>query len=203
MFNINQIPYKTKILSVVFLFLSSLAFGQTKMKLYFNNGDIKEGAYEIKLSSIIYSKPKKNKGKKIKKERYYVRRDIRKFDIYKCGDTIHYRHIDTKKYATSKEIKKKLAQLIYSGNKLEIYYVGEGLYQAGTFGSYYEKYVKKKGEKIAYNMGYIYGAGQRGIKKRVRDYFTDCPDLINIVNENKIKKNDLLEIVKFYEGNCN
>ena len=51
-------------------------------------------------------------------------------------------------------------------------------------------------------MGYIYGAGQRGIKKRVRDYFTDCPTLINKVDTNEIPKKEIEEIVLFYELKC-
>lgn len=49
-------------------------------------------------------------------------------------------------------------------------------------------FVKRTNEDVALNMGYIFGAGQRGIKKRVREYFTDCNDLITKVNKIKIKK---------------
>lgn len=62
--------------------------------------------------------------------------------------------------------------------------------------------MKKNEDTIAYNLGYIYGVQARGILKRVEDYFTDCPQLIDLVKNNKIKKTETIKMVEFYEKNC-
>ena len=90
-----------------------------------------------------------------------------------------------------------------------MYYIAETIHSGGAIGvftmsyGYKETYIKKSKDSIAYNMGYIYGAGERGIKKRVRDYFYDCPKLVELVDNDNIDKHNTFQIVKYYEENCN
>lgn len=97
---------------------------------------------------------------------------------------------------------------MFKGSKIDLYYVPVYIYQGGTTGLFttlrggYESFVRRKNDKVSYNMGYIYGAGQRGIKKRVKDYFTDCPLLIEKVMNDEIPKKETNKIVLFYELNC-
>ncbi len=187
------------------MFVAS-SFSQTKMKITLNNGIIKSGYYNLKTMTLGYpSKPKIISTKT--KEKYNID-DIESIIMYTETDSAYFEVIQTKKYTSTKKAELKLGQVLYQGNYIEVYAVSEIVYQGGAIGvmttanPYNEKYVKRKNDEIAYNMGYIYGAGQRGIKKRVRDYFTDCPILIEKVDNNEIDKEETLEIALFYENNC-
>lgn len=176
------------------------------MKITLNNGEIKSGIYNIK--NMILNFPSKTKIISIKGREKYKLDEIKNIMMYTETDSIYFEVILTKKYFDSKKLIKKLGQVGLIGNKINLYYVSEVLYQGGaveiytTVDSYNEKYLKKGNDSVAYNMGYIYGAGQRGIKKRVRDYFTDCPILIEKINNNEIPKNETMKIALFYEENC-
>jgi len=122
--------------------------------------------------------------------------------------TVKYEVIHVKKYFDSSKVKLKLRQIGLKGNRIELFYVSEYVYQGGAttainiVDSYHERYLKKTNTQVAYNMGYIYGAGQRGVKKRVRDFFRDCPSLIEKVESNEISKKETMEIALFYENEC-
>lgn len=193
-------------LTLILSFLTFNLFSQNRMKITLNNGKIKSGTYKIK--SMSFGFPTKTKIISTQGREKYTLKEIDNIMVYTETDSVYLEAIQTKKYLNTKKINNKLAQIGYDGEKIKLYYVSEILYQGGaignftTVGSYNEKYVKRTNDKIAYNMGYIYGAGQRGIKKRVRDYFTDCPRLIETVEKNKIEKDDTLKIALFYEENC-
>lgn len=44
--------------------------------------------------------------------------------------------------------------------------------------------------------------GKRHYKKTVNDFFKDCPELISQVEEGEMKRNRMIEIIKFYNENC-
>jgi hypothetical protein len=173
------------------------------MKITLNNGKVKTGIYQIKNSHLGFP----SKTRIVSKKEKYKIDNIKTVVIYSESDSIFMKVIPTKKYLNSK-VKKKLAQIEFIGKKIELYYVPEIIYSGGTVGffittnGYFEKYVRRKNNDIAYNMGYIYGAGERGIKKRVRDYFKDCPKLIEKINNNEIPKKETIKIAQFYENNC-
>lgn len=179
---------------------------QSKMKITLNDGSVKYGEYWVKVMSLGFAtKPKIISMNS--KEKYRLD-EINNVVMYEENDSIFFKVIDVKKYLNSKKSEKKLGRVDYLGPKMELYNVSEVLYQGGAIGlgtdvsSYGEKYVKRLGDSIAYNMGFIYGVGQRGIKKRLRDYFTDCPELIQKVDSDVIAKHETREIVLFYEENC-
>lgn len=173
------------------------------MKITLNNGEIKTGIYEIKNTRLNFH----SKTRIVSKKEKYKIDNIKNVVIYSENDSIFMKVIATKKYLNSKT-KNKLAQIAFIGKKIELYYVSEIMYSGGaislfiTTSGYFEKYVKRKNEEMAYNMGYIYGAGQRGIKKRVRDYFKECPKLIEKIDNNEIPKKETIKIAQFYENNC-
>ena len=193
-----------KNLSIILLFiLSQSILSQKKMKITLNNGEIKTGIYEIKNTRLNFH----SKTRIVSKKEKYKIDNIKNVVIYSENDSIFMKVIATKKYLNSKT-KNKLAQIAFIGKKIELYYVSEIMYSGGaislfiTTSGYFEKYVKRKNEEMAYNMGYIYGAGQRGIKKRVRDYFKECPKLIEKIDNNEIPKKETIKIAQFYENNC-
>ena len=208
--NTSYLKLKSKIfLYFTLLFISFNSLGQinVKMKVTFNNGKIDTGLYSIQRRTFIAGIPKTRVVSKKTRQKYKLNK-IKNIIMYSGNDSIYFEVIKTKKYIKSKKAKNKLVQIGYVGNKIELFYASEFIYQGGSVGSinvssYYETYVRRKNENIAYNMGYIYGAAQRGIKKRVREYFIDCPLLIEKVNNNEIPKKETLKIAKFYENNCN
>lgn len=176
------------------------------MKITLNNGTIKTGAYEVKNMTLGYAiKPRIISTTSMEK---YRLEDIRCIIMYTPTDSVCYEVIPVKKYIDSNKTELKLGQVGFKGESIELFYVSEISYHGGaigsfiTAGSYYQTYVKRLNDKLAYNMGYIYGAGQKGIKKRVRDFFTDCPELIQKVEDNEIPKAETLKIALFYENNC-
>lgn len=197
---------KNLILFLAPFFFTTIIFGQTKMKITLSNGDEKHGEYWLKMDHLGF--PVKPKLISLNTNEKYKLDKIKNVVMYNDKDSTLFKVIETKKYLNSKKIVKKLGRIDYIGDSIRLYNVYELLYQGGAIGlvttvdSYGEKYVQRKNDSIAYNMGFIYGAGQRGVKKRVRDYFIDCPELIEKVNNNEIPKRDTKKIVLFYEENC-
>ena len=59
----------------------------------------------------------------------------------------------------------------------------------------YEVFIKRKNKKHTYNIGCIDGTGCIKIKKRLKDFFNDCPNLVQMIKKNKINNTH-----KFYKG---
>jgi len=190
---------------ILLLILNQNILSQNKMKITLNNGEIKTGVYEIKNTWMSFPSKTRIVSKK-GNEKYKIDK-IKNVIIYTENDSIFMKVISTRKYLNSK-IKKELAQVRFIGENIKLYYVSETITSGGAIGlfitssGYFEKYVMKKNDDIAYNMGYIYGAGQRGIKKRVRDYFKDCPKLVEKINNNEIPKKETFKIALYYENHC-
>ncbi|MFS4454820.1 hypothetical protein [Maribacter sp. 2304DJ31-5] len=197
---------KKKLLNATFCLMTLSLLGQVKMNLILKNGNIKTGTYKIKDNTLGWATKTKIISKNTNEK--YNLKDIRSLVMFINSDSIRYEVIKVKKYSDSKKTELKLGQVGLKGNRIELFYVSEYVYQGGavsnitTVGSYNEIYLKKKNAQIAYNMGYIYGAGQRGVKKRVREFFKDCSLLIEKVDKNEIPKKETMEIALFYENNC-
>lgn len=197
---------KKLISTLIFLLLAYPSFGQKEMKITFNNGEVKSGTYKIKDETLGWATQTRIISKKTKEK--YDLEDISSLILYTENDSINYEVIRVKKYLNSKTHELKLGQVCFKGKKIEVFTVSEYIYQGGSLpntvnvSSYHETYFKRTDETTAYNMGFIYGAGQRGIKKRVRDYFTDCRELIQKVDTNEIHKKESMQIALYYEKNC-
>ncbi|HBK71633.1 MAG TPA: hypothetical protein DDZ39_08275 [Flavobacteriaceae bacterium] len=63
-------------------------------------------------------------------------------------------------------------------------------------------YIAKENEEILTNLG-INGLefGKR-FKKNASNYFSDCPELVLKIQKKKFKKKHIVEVVKFYNENC-
>lgn len=197
---------KQKFLFLFLFFATTSSFGQEKMIITFNDGTQKTGEYIIRKPAFAESSSRMMVVTKDKRERYELDQ-FSSVEVHKDDKIFFYKVIDVKVNFNDQKTKKKLGLLAYSGEKVSVYYVAETVHTGGTVGMHmvsgsYETYIKRKKDEIAYNMGYIYGAAARGIKKRARDYFTDCPDLIQQLEDDIIKKEDIKAIAEFYEKNC-
>ncbi|MEY2867809.1 MAG: hypothetical protein RIR01_209 [Bacteroidota bacterium] len=198
----------TKIfLTFTFLFIVNCCFAQEKTMLFFKDGTTKTGIYKMRNKTLSNNSSSLVIVNKDTNEKYTLD-DINAAVIFKDSLKYYFEVIDVKKYFDDKKTQKKLGQLAYSSPKINMYYVAEIVNSGGAIGVFamsygtQNTYIMKNKEAVAYNMGYLYGAGQRGIKKRVRDYFFDCPRLVEMVDDNTIDKFDTLQMVKYYEENC-
>lgn len=151
---------KTKLLLIVLLFISFNSYSQLKLNVIFNDGTEKMDYYKTKGDELLCLSNNK---------RYHID-EIKEFTYYTEKDTTHYYVVDTKTYVNSKKSKKDIARKVYDGENIELYYIHYSWTTMHTnstmsFNSYDEAFVKRKGEKFVYNIGYIYGAGYKGIKK--------------------------------------
>lgn len=188
---------KTKFSLITLLLFSYNSYSQLKLNVIFNDGTEKMDYYETEGDELLALSNNK---------RFHID-EIKELTYYTEKDTTHYYVVETKTYVESKKSKKDIARKAYDGENIELYYIYYNWTKIHTnstmsFNSYDEAFVRRKGEEFVYNIGYIYGAGYKGIKKRVKEYFTDCPKLVEKVKQNKIKKNNSLEIVKYYDENC-
>lgn len=189
-----------------FCLLSFTLSAQVKMNITCTNGTFKSGFFTIKDNTLGWATKTKIISKN-SKEKYRLK-DIRSIVMFVDNDSVKYEVIQVKKYLDSKKVELKLGRIGFKGSAIELFYVSEYLYQGGgitnftTVEAYHEKYLKKKNALVAYNMGNLYGAGQRGVKKRVREFFSDCPDLIDKVETNEIPKKETMKMALFYESHC-
>lgn len=176
------------------------------MKITFKDGKETTGIFKISKPFFANSSSTIMLISKETKEKYTLD-EFSNVIVYGDKQFLYYEVIDVKINFSDKKTEKKLGLVAFAGNKMNVYYISETIHSGGTVGIHsvsgsFETYVKKLDDKVAYNMGYIYGAGARGIKKRVKDYFTDCPKLIENVENEVIKKEETIEMAKFYESNC-
>lgn len=197
---------KKNILLALLLLFTMIAVGQDKMTITLNDGTQKTGVFSIRKGTFSNSSSStklvsRNPTVKIPLE------DFVSVVVFKDSIELYYEVLNVKTNYNDKKTEKKLGLLAYAGPKMNVYFVAETIHSGGSFGVSFNSdtdniYVKKKTDATSYNMGYIYGAGPRGIKKRVRDYFADCPTLVQMVDDDVIDKTKTIEIVQFYEKNC-
>lgn len=65
-----------------------------------------------------------------------------------------------------------------------------------TYSNFNEFYVLREGEKIATPL--ITARISRSFKKRAKEYFFDCPELVQGLENRIYVKSDVKEVVKFY-----
>ena len=177
------------------------------MLITLKDGTQKEGFYSIKPAKYAIS-AFKIKGYK-NKERYGLK-DIKRVVVLKDGASYQFETVNTKKYTDSKTTKLKFGQVVYRGEKITLYETVETIYSGSAGGgfmvqsstNYQNSYAKKKNDDYAYNVGYIYGVAQKGIKKRLRAYFAECEKLVAKVDNDEIDKKNIKDIILFYENNC-
>ena len=195
-----------QLITTILLLTLLTSKAQNSMKIIFKDGTEKTGIYKMRKPTFANSSSKMMIVSNKTKEKYTLDQ-LEKVIVQTDSVPIVYEVIDVKINFNDKATEKKLGMVAYKGIKMDLYYVEETIHQGGigfmsSTSSSGEKYVKRSNDQIAYNMGYIYGVAARGIKKRVQDYFKDCPLLVSTVISDTIKKENTLDIVKFYEANC-
>lgn len=178
---------------------------------------IMNNSYSQKIDALIKFKDGKelrgifkssgNQLKSLKNKKKYDIDSMKEIIYFNAKDTIKYNIVDTKIYTTSKRSKRRLLRKVYEGKKLILYtitneYQYGGIVGMTSYGTFEGAYIQRKNEDFAFDMGYLYGVQFKGIKKRVKKFFQDCPELVRKVKKNEINKNETMKMVLFYEEKC-
>lgn len=114
-----------------------------------------------------------------------------------------------KLYYKYKRSKQGLGHKVYENDKLELFhmYFGSTLDRILLNNNYlynpnYEIFIRRKKDKYVYSIGCIDGYGCVKIFKRLKQFFYDCPELIKMVKDKKIDKQDIISIADFYNSSC-
>jgi hypothetical protein len=187
-----------KIIILILILLNLQTYSQLKVNIKLkNNKGIRTTVKQIgeKLISL-------------KTGKIYILNEIKEIKIFEQNLVKHFFILDVKSYKNSKRIQKGLGQKVYSNGEIELFRIrfNSNLKREfnfpKTFNNRYEVFIKRKNEDYAYNIGCIDGVGCKKIKKRLKDFFNDCPSLIRMIKKNKINKRDIIKIIGYYKESC-
>jgi hypothetical protein len=187
-----------KIIILILILLNLQTYSQLKVNIKLkNNKGIRTSVKQIgeKLISL-------------KTGKIYILNEIKEIKIFEQNLVKHFFILDVKSYKNSKRIQKGLGQKVYSNGEIELFRIrfNSNLKREfnfpKTFNNRYEVFIKRKNEDYAYNIGCIDGVGCKKIKKRLKDFFNDCPSLIRMIKKNKINKRDIIKIIGYYKESC-
>ena len=186
-----------KIILLNLLFFSSLlSFAQVSVTIKLkNNQEIKDSVKQIGIELIS-----------LKTDKKYNLNEISDIKVFNKKKTKHYYILDVKSHKNSKRVQKGLGTKVYSNGNIELYFISFSYNiknnQRIIYNSNTEIFIKRKNSKYTYNIGCIDGAGCKNIKKRLYDFFSDCPSLIERIKKNQIKERNIKKIIDYYVESC-
>lgn len=187
-----------KIILLIFLLSSLFSSAQVRVSLNLkNNLEIKDSIKQI--GEILIS---------LKTDKKYKLNDVSEIKIYEKKKSKHYYILDVKSHKRSKQVQKGLGTKVFSNRNIELYFISFGFnikninYQRKFYDSNTEVFIKRKNSKYTYNIGCIDGVGCKNIKKRIYDFFSDCPSLIEKVKKNQINERNIKKIIDYYIESC-
>lgn len=187
-----------KIILLIFLLSSLFSSAQVRVSLKLkNNLEIKDSIKQI--GEILIS---------LKTDKKYKLNDVSEIKIYEKKRSKHYYILDVKSHKRSKQVQKGLGTKVFSNRNIELYFISFGFnikninYQRKFYDSNTEVFIKRKNSKYTFNIGCIDGVGCKNIKKRIYDFFSDCPSLIEKVKKNQINERNIKKIIDYYIESC-
>ena len=159
--------------------------------IVFADGTEKTGDYVFRYTGMgmnPFIKDKKTKEK-------YNPEDILSFKTTEYGETIVYYSIEVKETVDDKKTTRRWGTIVYENRKVKLFSVLNNYVANDT-------YMLRKTDTVAFNIGYIYGADARPFRRRIREYFTDCPELVSRVEKGDFHNTDTIKIAQFYDENC-
>ncbi len=175
-----------------------MSFSQVRVTIKLkNNQEIKDSVKQIgeKLISL-------------KTDEKYKLNDVSDIKVFNKKKIKHYYILDVKSYKNSKRIQKGLGTKVYSKGTIELYFILFGsniknnFDQRKIYNSKTEVFIKRKNSKYTYNIGCIDGVGCKNIKKRLYNFFNDCPSLLERIKKNQIKERNIKKIIDYYVESC-
>lgn len=196
--------YKFPILLLLFLFfISSNVFSQKKKCiLYFNDNTTIEGLGKIRSDGAIKFKLNDDSDSKI-----YAADLIDKIKINENGLTQTYRYKKEKgNFPLWLKVIVEGKVNLYKNDISGFYFgptgaAGFGAPMAMSSGPVIYYYVSHEGDTEVFKITSI-GNFSKNFKKAASEFFKDCPVLVEKVNAKTFKKDDIEEVVHFYNKNC-
>lgn len=199
-----------KKLILLILFMStSICFGQISLitrytpnsKIIFRDGSSVTGFVKIdNFNRVKFKKDKKDKKEVYQPSAVYRvyfdgnNGEIKEFIIEKGYSHYEIYDVISEGYLT-------LYSKTYTYNNMHM--GPNGQMMGGGTSSSTSYYIKRKFEEEATFFLSFGSIPPKRFKKVVRDYFKDCPALVEKVNNKEFKKKHMDEIVAFYNQNCN
>jgi len=186
--------------------LQTITGQKCEATLYFKDGTVLKGYGKLKINGVVKfrktldEKPKKHDFVVLEKMETTINEDSKVFVQVKVKNKEKLEILDL-------EIKGKLNLYIkinqgynhnFSGNFEQ---GGMSIPTGVNFYSIQNYYVKRKDENQAFHLG-SNQAFSKNFKKAASLYFSDCPELVNKIENKVYKKKDLKRIIKFYNENC-
>ncbi|WP_452598669.1 hypothetical protein [Pontimicrobium sp. MEBiC01747] len=167
------------------------SYSQKRVTVTKKDGKVISGYGKVTKTGVKYKATKKGKYKMISSS------EIDKVVLKNKKITTKY------VYRPLKEGKKtKLMDLVYAGNKIELYELYLGTARGPNVSMQVVRYyVKRKDEKAVtmIRSGAVMG---KSFKKRAEAYFKDCPELVSKLGTKGFKKNNLKNVMKYYDEHC-
>ena len=188
------------ILFLIFLLFNFLSYSQVRVAIKLkNNEEIKDSVKQIGERLISLKTNKK-----------YKLNDVNEITVFNKNSMKHYYILDVKLDKNAKQIQKGLGTKVYSKGDVELYLIlfdfnikNKHYFQRKIYNSKTEIFIKRKKSKYTYNIGCIDGVGCNTIKKRLYNFFSDCPSLLQMIKKNELKERDLIKIIDYYHESCN
>jgi|TARA_B110000902_G_scaffold251640_1_gene312136 hypothetical protein len=128
--------------------------------------------------------------------------------VHNQNKVSHFYFLDTKTNSNFKTSLKGIGSKVYTNGNIDVFHIvfysnyDIRYLEPESYISKREVYLKRKNEYYAYNIGCMDGSGCVGIKKRLKKFFHDCPELIKEMRKNKIKDWEIIKIVNLYNTLC-
>ena len=188
------------ILFLIFFLFNFLSYSQVRVVIKLkNNEEIKDSVKQIgeKLISL-------------KTDKKYKLNNVNEITVFNKNSMKHYYILDVKLDKNAKRVQKGLGTKVYSKGDIELYLVlfdfnikNKHYFQRKIYNSKTEIFIKRKKSKYTYNIGCIDGVGCNTIKKRLYNFFSDCPSLLQMIKKNELKETNLIKIIDYYHESCN
>lgn len=194
---------KNILIIIGFLFVLSMSAQKQKATIFLKDGTQIKGFAKITGGDQIKFRSDKKSKKKL-----YNYESVKKLIIRKNDTDIEYRY----KIVEGKN-SVKLLELIEEGYITLFRDLNEG-YSPGGFGaggmmigggrsySISHYYVSKDNNESVTHLGSKGSIFSKNFKKAATEYFKNCPKLVQKIQDKEYKKRDIVEIVEYYNENC-
>ena len=183
---------------IIFLLLLIITpvLSQTKVTIKFKDSTV--------VTDVVKSKGMELQS--LKTLRTYNSDSIAKVSFHHQNKIYHFYFMDTKVGSNFKKNMKGIGYKIFTNGNIDLFYVyfynNIRFLKPGNYSPKTEIFIKRKDEDYAYSIGCIDGFGCDWIKKRLKKFFHDCPELIREIRKNKIKYWETIKIVNLYNTLC-
>ena len=151
--------------------------------------------------------------KSIKSGKVYQYQKIDEITVNKKNESFTFYILETKlKYKSKKTPQLGIGYKVYDSQKLELFHVNfssnfsRTLHEIKpklTYNPNYEVFIRRKGERFAYNIGCVDGYGCDDIRVRLKDFFYDCSNFFTEIKKKGIGRREIIKISNLYNEYCN